>query len=132
MSIIRPCGDRRGCGVKAAVVGLLTGLALLSGCSSEESKRITRADYGDDWPLTVSSATIHCERIDSRRVPVWIEVGGEKFAVNGTGHTYLGEPTFGTGEAIWKIRELLSDKSQTWSISLDPLTHAGLALCDVR
>ena len=93
MSIIRSRSGGRGRGVKSAVLGLLTGFALLSGCSSEESKRITRADFGDDWPLTVFSATIHCERIDRQRVPVWIEVGGEKFAVNGTGVTYLGELT---------------------------------------
>lgn len=130
MSINRPHGGGQGRGVKVAVV--LTGLALLSGCSSDESKRIARADYGEDWPLTVSSATIHCERIDSIRVPVWIEVGGEKFAVNGTAHTYLGEPTSGTGDAIWKIRRLLSDKSQTWRISVHSLIDAGLALCDAK
>ena len=131
MNIIRPRGGGRRRGVKTAVVGLLTGLVLLSGCSSEESKRITRADYGDDWPLTVSSATIHCERIDSQRVPVWIEVGGEKFAINGTAHTYLGEPTSGT-DAIWKIRGFSLDKSQTWRISLHPLIDTGLALCNAK
>jgi hypothetical protein len=63
------------------VVGLLIGgfiwNAITGGTS--HSKNVTRTDYGSYWPLTVDTATIGCKGADP-----YAEVGGVKYALNGT------------------------------------------------
>ena len=48
------------------------------------SKVIRKEDYGDRWPLTVESAKLCC-----RASAVWIEVGKNKYPLNGTAKTFL-------------------------------------------
>lgn len=101
---------------------------LASNCrGSAGCKTITRAAYGAGWPLTVNSATLHCEEL--HRLPgvtkhaVWVEVRGEKYGVNGTARGWL-------GETRWKLHDIWRDDPNFPGnkVSVDPLIQDGLAL----
>lgn len=62
---------------RLAVVLLALALALTS--CFERGVKVSRAEYGDDWPLTVESGRLRCR-------PPWVitfHTGDEAYAVNG-------------------------------------------------
>ena len=98
------------------------------------SKVIRKEDYGDRWPLTVESAKLCC-----RASAVWIEVGKNKYPLNGTAKTFL--PKRGIEclelEDIWRedpawesIRETLggADEVAPMRVSISGLIRDGLSL----
>jgi hypothetical protein len=99
----------------------MTSLALvawaLTGCSAT-GRPVTRAEFGDAWPLTVDSGTVHCRGTDS----VTFETGGVIYDVTGADEVFgsgFGEPI----EPIWArdANGALKD--------LAPLELAGNRLC---
>ena len=98
------------------------------------NKVIRKEDYGDRWPLTVESAKLCC-----RASAVWIEVGKNKYPLNGTAKTFL--PKRGIEclalEDIWRedpawesIRETLggADEVAPLRVSISGLIRDGLSL----
>lgn len=119
---------------KVCVIGLLAVVLILlmrAACSNDErqsaapaERAIRQSNYGADWPLTVNSATLHCEVVRQTRRAVWVEVRGEKYGVNGTARGWL-------GETRWKLHDIWRDDSDFPGnkVSVDPLIQDGLALC---
>ena len=67
--------------------------------SMVKSRIVRKADYGQDWPLTVDSA-----KLCSRHHAVWVEVDGKRYGVNGTAKGILrhnGYERLDLGE-IWR------------------------------
>ena len=116
--------DRKGAQAPWAVL-LILGLAALSwaGCGPSKSDpytaRVTRQEYGDRWPLTVDSGTLHN---DEGAVLFESDTDRKIYALNGTA----------------KTRNLGMDISPIWANadkgaagpkkSLGPLIDRGLTL----
>ena len=123
---------------KVCVIGLLAVVLILlmrAACSNDETPvgspgraSIRQSNYGADWPLTVNSATLHCEVVRRfqgvTKRAVWVEVRGEKYGVNGTARGWL-------GETRWKLHDIWLDDSDFPGnkVSVDPLIQDGLVLC---
>ena len=102
------------------LVGLVFVVLLVAAACEEGSggERV-RADYGDDWPFTVDSVTLHCEN-DA----VWVEAYGKlKYGLNGTAKARLGTRDARL-ENIWRVG------SVTPRVDIGPMINEGLALCE--
>ncbi len=102
-----------------AVVGLFALLVFAALVSSPSREVITKAEYGDRWPLTVDRGTVECVGAGA----VLFHTAGETFAVNGlalstTDHADIRE--------IW----IDSPAYPSLKINLSPVIDRGLALCD--
>ena len=109
-------------------VAVLT--VLLASCSVESGggggggggEEISRQDLGKDWPLTVDSGTLHCERVGLDAVTFTAD-DGTTYAVNGAAK--------GTDE--WPdIDRIWADNPDVKGLKIDigPLIQRGLRLCD--
>jgi uncharacterized protein DUF2511 len=114
---VRPKGayGMRAAAYLATVVGLLAACALLPGGNQ---RQVTRAEFGNDWPLTVESGLLACEGSDS----ITFETGGKTYAVVDHGIAPFGEPI----DPIWA-----DDPTGGASMKkdLEPLMSAGFPLC---
>ena len=97
-----------------ALLALAVGVMLLVVACFGEKKN--RSDYGSRWPFTVDSVTLHCEN-DA----VWVETGGQKYALNGWASTYLDDDL--PLERIWRR------STPAPRVNIGPMINEGLALC---
>lgn len=101
---------------------------------SAPRKVIRRGDYGEDWPLTIETATLRCKQSG-----VWVESKGKKYALNGRAKALL--PVYGIDllelEDNWRespeserLREALGHEEGfvPWRVSVLGLVQDGLAL----
>ena len=101
---------------------------------STRCKSIRESEYGEAWPLTVEKAWLCC-----KSGAVWVEVGRERYRLNGTAKTVL--PSYGLEflelEEIWRgdpaleaIRKEFGDEADgtPMRISVGGLISEGLAL----
>ena|SRR5437660_8134727 len=80
------------------------------------SVQVTRADFGDAWPLTVDGGTLACEGAGA----VTFTVGGTTYAVNG----------MASGNGQWPdIDPIWAKGSDTPKKDIGPLIDRGLQLC---
>ncbi len=79
---------------------------------------VSRAEFGDDWPLTVEAGELLC--IDQAVV---LDTGGITYAVNGTAKDRADESGWQDIEAIW------ADGDAGLKKDIGPLIERGLALC---
>lgn len=106
-------------GVALAV--LLT--VLLPSCGSvdttgeAEGSRVNEADYGGDWPFTVSSGRLRCESGSA----VVFATGGNEYAVNGAASSQ-GYPDI---DPIWRDNPDIPGTK----VNISPLIDDGLELC---
>ncbi len=106
--------------IAVAFAGL--SLILLGGCaSSSDTKTVTvsKAGFGDNWPLTVDSGELACEG----NAVTFKAPDGTRYAVNGTAQGSTGLPEI---DPIW------ADNPDTTGlkINIGPLIDAGLEVCD--
>ena len=99
-------------------------LLFFVGCSegggqAANETRISRDDYGSDWPFTVDSGVLNCEGAGA----VYFTSEGTKYAVNGTARGASDAPDV---DAIWA-----DDPQMTGlKINIGALIQDGLALCE--
>ena len=79
-------------------------------------RQVSRADFGNDWPLTVESGVLACEGAGA----VTFTTGGTTYAVNG-----LAQRTYPEIDAIWADAPGPPPKK-----NIGPLIDRGLALCE--
>ncbi len=97
----------------------------LTACGGSNERSVSRADYGNAWPLTVESGTLRCE--EPGAVTFTSDEDGTTYSVNGTAE--------GMAEASgWQnIRPIWADDPnptmEGLEISIGPLIDDGLALC---
>ena len=143
----RAKGLALGCGIAIAyftlvvVINSLTGNSLFETTPNTESrnvpqqgdgwKTISRADYGQEWPLTISEATLHCENS-----AVWVvnPANGRRYQVNGFASAYLknrGHEVYDL-QPIWRVNpdipgaripvtDLIRDGLRLWRIDCMPV-----------
>jgi hypothetical protein len=88
--------------------------------SGNDSKKISRADLGDDWPLTVDSGTIACD--GSKGVgAATFSTGGKVYALNGLAKS-KGKAAF---DPFWAA----DPKNPGAKNNIGPLIDRTLALC---
>ena len=120
------------CGV--GYMRVLAALERVSHRRKSSSKVIRKEDYGEKWPLTLESAKLCC-----RASAVWIEVGKDKYPLNGTAKTFLPKRGFECLdlEDIWRedpawerIREAFGDTDERapMRVSIGGLIRDGLSL----
>ncbi|MBN3005599.1 DUF2511 domain-containing protein [Chromobacterium alkanivorans] len=64
---------------KCAVAALV---GLLAGCGEPADQvTVTKAEYGERWPLKTDKAVLHCDQPDV----AYVDVGGKWYALNGGG-----------------------------------------------
>lgn len=86
-------------------------------------KTVRASDYGNDWPLTVTSAKLCC-----KFQAVWVEVNGRKYGLNGMAPGILEE----YGYACFELNDIWRDNpdSETMGlkVNIGRLIRDGLAL----
>lgn len=86
-------------------------------------KTVRASDYGNDWPLTVTSAKLCC-----KFQAVWVEVNGRKYGLNGMAPGILEK----YGYACFELNDIWRDNpdSETMGlkINIGRLIRDGLAL----
>lgn len=93
----------------------LAALLLLAGCGTDT--KVSSAEFGDAWPLTVSEGKLQCQT-DGPRKLVTLDTGkGIYYALNGSAKSF----GFPDVKAI--------QKPGTTGAGLQPLIERGLALC---
>jgi hypothetical protein len=80
------------------------------------TRRVSRADFGDEWPLTVESGTLSCQ---AGRAVVFLAPDGTAYGVNGTAANYEDI------DPIWAD----SGVDYAPKKNIGPLIEAGLELC---
>lgn len=110
----------------------------LSGCS-KPSLELTKEQYGDKWPLTVSSGHVEC-----KNNAVIFHSNGKTYAVNGVAKTQ----GYSEINAIWEdapaffemaaeiakaentaVDEVMKAMGSPNKISIGPILDSGLKLC---
>jgi Protein of unknown function (DUF2511) len=106
------------------VVRLAAIIVILAGCSGSAPVAtpvlgaVSRAQYGDAWPLTVESGVLRCE---PGQAVVFRAPDGSDYGVNGPSL----DDSYHHIEAIWAA----DPTGVSPKLSLGPLIQAGLALC---
>jgi hypothetical protein len=106
-------------------IAAATALALaLTGCggsasSSGDGETVSRADFGEEWPLTVDSGELRCEGAGAAT----ITADGTTYALNGTA------TSMNAGEDIDPIWEPNPDLPGAKK-NIGPLIDRALALCE--
>jgi hypothetical protein len=106
---------------------VLAATLLAASCGGEETaggnaERISRADFGNDWPFTVEEGTLGCD--DSQGGPaVTFEAAGTVYGVNGFAKTY----GYKDIEPIWRDS---SDPLAGPKVNIGPIIDRGLELCN--
>lgn len=111
-------------GIVLAAVGIL-----VSGCADDHSSnpgggggadpgKVTRADFGDSWPLTVESGTLRCDGSDGVG-KAYIVTSEGTFALNG-----LAKSEYDDIDPIWAEGDDGIPKKD-----IAPLIDAALELC---
>lgn len=85
--------------------------------SQPTSVEVSRSDFGEDWPLTVSSGVLRCEAPQA----VVFSTGDQAYAVNGMANTQGYQEI----DAIWRDNPDI----QGAKINIGPLIDRGLELC---
>ena len=97
-----------------------------------QSKHISEAAWGDEWPLTVPEVTLYCRARPDLPLPtsgateVSIEVDGQRYAVNGTARTHTPYPDF---DPLWKPHPDPESAAQGLRVDASRLINEGLAMC---
>ena len=81
--------------------------------------RMSRAELGDDWPLTTEEGIVSCEGAGE----VYFTTNGTHYAVNGLANGLDNAPDI---EAIWAD----DPKMKGLKINIGPIIDRGLELCD--
>lgn len=64
--------------------GAVTLLLLAVGCGGERGTPVTQEQFGDEWPLAVSSGNLSCVSLDGQRqIVTFIAPDGVEYALNG-------------------------------------------------
>lgn len=96
---------------------------VLSSCGENNSSKLTvsQAEFGDSWPLTVSSGYLECWKKNA----VLFHTGGRTYAVNGTALGWRHQ------EGWRDIKEIWADDPRPGYVGKDigPLLDRGLSLC---
>ena len=105
-----------------AAVGLVVLLVFASLTGSPRREIITKAEYGDRWPLTVERGTVECVPAFS----VIFHTGGVTYAVNGWAMTNTDYPDV---REIWLDDPDADRAARGLKINIGPIIDRGLALC---
>jgi hypothetical protein len=101
-----------------AAVSMCAAFGCSGGGSAEAGTRhITRADYGDEWPLTVESGTLSCQ---PGGAIVFTAEDGTAYGVNGLA------ADFAEIDSIWAD----NPSGVTPKLNIGPLIEDGQELCD--
>ena len=113
---------------------LLVGVEKAKFLLTTRCEPIRESEYGEAWPLTVEKAWLYC-----KSGAVWVEVGSQRYPLNGTSQTLL--PSYGLEyralEEIWRedpvweeMRKEFGDEAggAPLRVSVGGLIREGLAL----
>lgn len=98
------------------VIALMLGAC--GGAGAEVGEPVSRADFGDDWPLTVDTGELRCEGASA----VVFVVDGTEYGVNGSALS-AGYPEI---DPIWAD----DPSGNAPKMDIGPLIQAGLELCE--
>jgi hypothetical protein len=108
--------------ILVAVAGLTACGGSTPSSTASNERGVGRADYGNDWPLTVDSGTLRCEAPGA----VTFTSDGTTYWVNGTAGNQAETRGWADIHAIWA-----DDPSDPGlKIYIGTLIDDGLALCD--
>jgi hypothetical protein len=109
-------------------IPLIAILALgMVGCAEEtpatgNTVEVTRAEYGEEWPLTVDRGIVGCEA----DAVTFTAPDGEVYGVNGHALARGSQEI----DPIWRAAPDQFDPDFTLRVSIGPLLDRGLELCE--
>jgi hypothetical protein len=115
---------------RALALALMLMVAACDGGSS--GLRVTASEYGEDWPYTVDSGTLECDR----DAATFTDPSGTKWALNGVA---MSRGVKSMDDSIWladeetmaQLREAFPDETPaTIRMSEGDLLTRALALCE--
>ena len=120
-----------GCGllILAGFIALMVFIVVQCVGPDSHSTTIRRGISIGPWPLTASTAELHCRNISRggyRLTAVWIEVGDNKYALNGTALARLDE----LGLRDIRTSVVWRGDGMGGKVSIMPLIEQGLTLCE--
>lgn len=89
---------------------------------------VSRAEFGNQWPLTVDGGTLRCKFPDSERPQVHallIEVGYETYALNGVAKTHAARNGWRDVREIWRDNPHIPGTK----VPVSPLVSRAEVLC---
>lgn len=101
---------------------LSVALAALTSCGGDLASnelRISRDDFGDDWPFTVDEGILACVGVSE----VVFKAGGKTYAVNGMA---VGTGKYAEVEEIWADNPSIPGTKK----NIGPIIDRGLELCE--
>jgi hypothetical protein len=101
-----------------ALLFVMTACSQGDDTAAASEERVAQAEFGDDWPLTVSEGTLRCEASK-----VTFEADGTVYAVNGTARA---DDSYSDIDSIW------ADDPSGLGLkkNIGPLIDRGLLLCN--
>jgi hypothetical protein len=103
---------------------VLAGSLVACACSGtvdpQSEQRISRAQFGDDWPFTVTEGLLRCDR----GTFVVFVANGKTYAINGSAKGAANREGYVDFESIWR-----PDETPGLKVSISPVIEAGLKLC---
>jgi hypothetical protein len=123
-------------------------ISLLISCGSNDNilgeKRITKEQFGEKWPFTVSEGTLKCIQYDAKDVNpkmvqgIIFEVNGKIYGLNGVAKSWGKKLGYSQVEEIWandreQMNQLIeagvSEKDATIKMDIGVIINEGLKLC---
>lgn len=91
-----------------------------------DTQEVSRADFGDDWPLTVEEGVLVCSREGSRVIVTFLVTGSTReYALNASAEGQGFPPI----NPIWADDPLYASSGAGIKIAITPLRSRALALC---
>ncbi len=100
---------------------LMCALTSCGGSTNVKSKKISKTDFGDKWPLTVDEGEVKC--VDN--LFIVFEADGKTYAVNGAAKDAMGQRRYIDIIEIWKRDPQYPDIG----MDIGPVLDTGVELC---
>src|SRR5438067_6794663 len=89
------------------------------------SAKITKVEFGEKWPFTVSEGVLTCTPYGQLHL-ITFSANGKVYGLNGTARNLAKERGFAEIDEIWKN----DPQVEGLKINIDPILQKAFTLCD--
>jgi hypothetical protein len=104
---------------------ILIAAALPVAQASTDTVTVSKAEYGEKWPLTVDQVELACEP----PTLITVTANGVTYALNGSARTHAKRYGWEDFESIWRTDPTSDPNGTQWKIPASNLIDRGMQLC---